>query len=201
MIEIAQAPEHLAIGILGALHRLDDAGLAPFFRAVYVITLNIAEAGAPGEADLAALEHRRERRAAFAPLGVAPCFLPRRRLGHSFGPKIAGNQLEILIELLADIAVDAMNDFRRAARGELAHPVGIGEKLARHADEIGLALGEKPLGIEGGADLADRDNGDGVTAFIERALDGTHLVSMGERRIPLAWHAAIAGIAGIGIKR
>src|SRR5204863_1177117 len=170
-IGVAEAAEDIAVEEAGALHGLDHTGIAAILRAVHVVAGDArADRARPGEAHLARFDRGRERLRGI-PTGPDTLAILLRRLDRALGPKEAGHQPEILVELLADIAVDAADDLVRAALLDLAHPIGIGEQLARHADEIGLALLQQSLGLGGIADLADGDHRRGVALGVDVPLD------------------------------
>ena len=109
--------------------------------------------------------------------------------------------LEILVERLADIAVDAAQDLVLPAALHLLRPVGVGEQLAGHADQVGLALLQQRLGIGRVADLADGDDGHLEALGVDIGLDRGRQMGVRQGRVQVAGHAAVAGIAGIGIER
>ena len=67
------------------------------------------------------------------------------------GRRVGDAVQRLLHEDVADAAVlvDARPDVVDPARGQLVRQVGVGEQLAAHRDEVGLAGGEHRLGLVG----------------------------------------------------
>src|SRR5713226_160329 len=74
-------------------------------------------------------------------------------------PELAGDLLVALVEALAVVRELAPAHELAVARADLPEPIGIGERLPRRRDEVGLAALEDPLRLLEGRDAAARHDG------------------------------------------
>src|SRR5713226_5491428 len=86
-------------------------------------------------------------------------------------PELAGDLLVALVEALAVVRELAPAHELAVARADLPEPIGIGERLARRRDEVGLAALEDPLRLLEGRDAAARHDGRRVAGLAHRAAD------------------------------
>src|SRR5215472_4711353 len=103
MVGVVQATQDETVGEFGTLHRFDDDACPAVLGG--------------------------KSRACLAPTRSFARRVLARRLDRAFGPEEAGDELEVFVELLADIAIDAADDVVRPILRYLAHPIGIGQKL------------------------------------------------------------------------
>ena len=108
--------------------------------------------------------------AAEAPLAVAGEADPGVVELHAI-PELAGDLLVVLVERLAVVGELAAAHEVAVAQPDLAEPVGIGQRLARGGDEVGLALGQDRLGLLEGADATARHHRRGVTGGADGARE------------------------------
>src|SRR5690606_35816048 len=123
-----------------------------------------------------------------------------RRLDAALGPQEAAHGLEALVLGLAHVGVAATNHLVEAPGLYFARPVRVAQNRARHADQVGAALGQDALGQLRRADLARGHHGNNHALPAQERLDAGRDVQVGGRRVGLAGHAALAAVAGVGVQ-
>src|SRR5262249_17118356 len=118
-------------------------------------------------------------------------------------PELARHLLVALIEALAVVRELAASHLAPEAEPDLPEPVGVGERLTRGADEVGLAAAENALGLLERMDASAGHDGRHVTGRANGAANRGGQRHVPSERPPLVAehrrHALVAGDAGVGI--
>src|ERR1700737_4631440 len=62
-------------------------------------------------------------------------------------PQLAGHLAMALVERFAVVGIQAQAHLRAVTRNNLAEPIGIGKRLPRETDDVGLLPGKTRLGL------------------------------------------------------
>jgi hypothetical protein len=145
----------------------------------------------------AVLHRRRTCPSWYAPVSPGPC----GGLAELLRPQRAVDPAEVLVERLADVAVDAADDPLLVARLPLLRQVRIGQESARHADHVADAPVEHALGELQRADLARGDDGGEKAVRAQPRADGLGHPEVRAVRVVAAGHAAVPRVPGVRIER
>src|SRR5262245_48325740 len=120
-------------------------------------------------------------------------------------PQLTGDGFVFLVQAFAIVVVRADADRSTLAAGELEKPVGIGERLARRADDVAGALGQQALGRLKIVDAAGANDRRAKPGSADRAADPRGWPDVASKRPAfigdVLGHAFIAARPGVGVGR